>query len=169
MPVLPVELVLGGVTGVLDDEPLDEPLAAVAPELGEEPLLEVVGALDEEPLEDATAALDKEPLEDVAPALGEDPGPDVVTAAGVPTGCAVPVLLALLPLHPASASNAALLVSATVSDTKFPSDEFRCINLILRFVLRANYAHRETSGTACLPAETVSGVRLSAPPSSVRV
>jgi hypothetical protein len=126
--VLAVELALalGDVTGVLDNE-------VVAAELDEEPLVDLVPALDEEPIADVAPALDAEPLADVAPALDEeplvevvgpapdgdpdpadgDPAPDVVMAAGVRVAaCAVPTLPALLPLHAASITNAALLISA---------------------------------------------------------
>jgi hypothetical protein len=153
--VLAVELALAldDVTGVLDNE-------VVVAELDEEPLVDLVPAPDVEPLADVAPTLDEEPLLDAAPELGEeplievvgpapdgdpdpadgDPDPDVVTAAGVRVAaCAVPILPALLPLHAASITNAALLISAA---TESPSDKFRFISLILRFVLRANYAHR---------------------------
>lgn len=165
--VLAVELplALDDVTGVLDNEvvaaepgeetlvdlvpaPDVEPLLDAAPTLDEEPLAGVAPALDTEPLADAAPELDEEPLIEVVgpapdgdpdPADG-DPDPDVVTAAGVRVAaCAVPILPALLPLHAASITNAALLISAA---TESPSDKFRFISLILRFVLRANYAHR---------------------------
>jgi hypothetical protein len=130
--VLAVELalVLGDVTGVLDNEVVvaeldEEPLVALVPAL-EEPLADTAPALDEEPLGDVAPALDEEPLGDVAPALSEeplvevvgpapdgDPDPDVVTAAGVRVAaCAVPIPLVLLPLHAASINNAAPLISA---------------------------------------------------------
>jgi hypothetical protein len=114
--VLAVELALalGDVTGVLDNE-------VVAAELDEEPLDLVP---DAEPPADVAPALE-EPLAGAAPELGEellvevvgpapdgDPVPDVVAAGVRVAACAVPMLPALLPLHAASITNAALLISA---------------------------------------------------------
>jgi hypothetical protein len=113
----------------------------VAPALDVEPLAEVAPALDVEPLAEVAPELGEETLvEVVGPAPDGDADPDVVTVAGVRlAACAVPLPLALLPLHAPSISNAAPLTSAAMES---PSDKFRFISLILRFVLRANYAHR---------------------------
>jgi len=118
-------------------EPADELPAAVVPGWDDDPVVEGAPVLDEEP----------------------DPGVLAVAGAGLTAGVAPPFCALLLP-HAVSTKTAAQSIGAAA---QFLSDKYLFISVILRFDSAGGVCSQASSSAACLPAETVSGVRLSTP------